>query len=123
MSAITDEPEGVVEPLKVLITLHDGMDSMDAIGPLSVFGWAQHDPQNAGKYQVFRCPDHSNTLATQGLTRCTIRRHQGIPHRLRGSAGARGHRPRCLIPRPYDLRRCHEASLRDRRPRHPRRQP
>lgn len=32
MSAITDEPEGHVEPLKVLITMHDGMDSMDVIG-------------------------------------------------------------------------------------------
>lgn len=47
MSAITDEPEGHVEPLKVLITMHDGMDSMDVIGPLEVFSWAQHDPHNA----------------------------------------------------------------------------
>ncbi|CZT21979.1 uncharacterized protein RCC_07848 [Ramularia collo-cygni] len=46
MSAITDELDEHVEPLKVLITLHDGMDSMDVIGPLEVFSSAQHDPQN-----------------------------------------------------------------------------
>ncbi|KAF2170749.1 hypothetical protein M409DRAFT_51013 [Zasmidium cellare ATCC 36951] len=46
MSAIVEEPEGYIEPLKVLITLHDKMDSMDAAGPLEVFGQAQHDPKN-----------------------------------------------------------------------------
>lgn len=56
MSAVIDDHEGI-EPLKVLITLHDGMDAMDAIGPLEVFSWAQHDPQNAGKYQALVCPD------------------------------------------------------------------
>ena len=48
MSAIVEEPEGYIEPLKVLITLHDNMDSMDAIGPLEVFAQAQHDPKNPG---------------------------------------------------------------------------
>lgn len=54
MSAITDELDEHVEPLKVLITLHDGMDSLDAIAPMEVFSWAQHDPQNAGKCQIPR---------------------------------------------------------------------
>lgn len=48
MSAIIDE--GPIEPLKVLITLHDNMDSMDAIGPLEVFSMAQHDPKNPGQH-------------------------------------------------------------------------
>lgn len=48
MSAIVEEPEGYNEPLKVLITLHDDMDSMDAIGPLEVFTGAQHNPKSTG---------------------------------------------------------------------------
>lgn len=46
MSAIVEEPEGHMEPLKVLITLHEGMDTMDVVGPLEVLSWAQHDPKN-----------------------------------------------------------------------------
>lgn len=45
MSAIVEEPE-VNEPLKVLITLHEGMDTLDATGPLEVFSHAQHDPKS-----------------------------------------------------------------------------
>ncbi|KAI5364911.1 Putative class I glutamine amidotransferase [Septoria linicola] len=45
MSAIVEEPADY-EPVKVLITLHEGMDTMDAMGPLEVFNWAQHDPSN-----------------------------------------------------------------------------
>ena len=48
MSAIVEEPEGHMEPLKVLITLHDGMDAMDVVGPLEVLSWAQHDAKNPG---------------------------------------------------------------------------
>jgi len=48
MSAIVEEPEGFHEPLKVLITMHEGMDSMDVIGPLEVFSTAQHDKDNTG---------------------------------------------------------------------------
>ncbi len=50
MSAIYEEPgEGEPnEPVKVLITLHEGMDAMDVVGPLEVFSWAQHDKQNPG---------------------------------------------------------------------------
>lgn len=48
MSAIVEEPDGSYEPVKVLITLHEDMDSMDAVGPLEVFSWAQHDKKNPG---------------------------------------------------------------------------
>lgn len=48
MSAIYEEPDSAPEPVKVLITLHEGMDVMDAMGPLEVFSWAQHDKKNSG---------------------------------------------------------------------------
>lgn len=48
MSAITEEPEGYVEPLKVLITTHDKCDTLDVTGPLEVFSTAQHDAKNPG---------------------------------------------------------------------------
>ena len=48
MSAIYEEPGDAHEPVKVLITLHEGMDAMDAVGPLEVFTWAQHDAKNPG---------------------------------------------------------------------------
>ena len=50
MSAIVEEPDGTWEPLKVLITMHEGMDTMDAVGPLEVFSVAQHEKNNPGKY-------------------------------------------------------------------------
>jgi len=43
MSAIVEESD---TPLNVLVCLYDGMDSMDAIGPLEVFNTAQHDAKN-----------------------------------------------------------------------------
>lgn len=49
MSAIVEEPEGFNEPLKVLITMHEGMDTMDAVGPLEVFSTALHEKGNPGK--------------------------------------------------------------------------
>lgn len=45
MSAIMEDPTDF-EPVRVLITLHEGMDTLDAMGPLEVFSQAQHDPQN-----------------------------------------------------------------------------
>ena len=54
MSAIYEEPDGSNEPVKVLITLNDGMDTMDAVGPLEVFSWAQHDKKNPGIACLFR---------------------------------------------------------------------
>ena len=48
MSAIYEEPDGANEPVKVLITLHDGMDTLDVAGPLEVFSSALHDKKNPG---------------------------------------------------------------------------
>ncbi|SMR57319.1 unnamed protein product [Zymoseptoria tritici ST99CH_1E4] len=71
MSAITEEPEGVFEPLKVLITLHDNMDTMDAVGPLEVFSWAQHDAKNPDSKAfrtIFAGPqEHVTTLQGASL--------------------------------------------------------
>ena len=61
MSAIYEEPDSAHEPVKVLITLHEGMDAMDAVGPLEVFSWAQHDKKNPGmsilriKFAILLC--------------------------------------------------------------------
>ena len=49
MSAIVEEPDGFYEPIKVLITLHEGMDTMDAIGPMEVFSLALHDKKVKGR--------------------------------------------------------------------------
>ena len=46
MSAIYEEPGEAMEPVKVLITLFEGMDAMDVVGPLEVLSWAQHDKKN-----------------------------------------------------------------------------
>ena len=46
MSAIAEDG---AQPLRVLITLHEGMDSMDAVGPLEVFANAQHEKNKPGK--------------------------------------------------------------------------
>lgn len=48
MSAIYEEPGEAFEPVKVLITLHDGMDAMDVVGPLEALSWAQHDKKDPG---------------------------------------------------------------------------
>ena len=47
MSAIYED-DSSPEPVKVLITLHEGMDSMDVVGPLEVFSCAQHDKKDKG---------------------------------------------------------------------------
>lgn len=49
MSAIIEE-DGHNEPVKVLITMHEGMDAMDAIGPLEVFTSAQHNAKDPGEF-------------------------------------------------------------------------
>nr|POE72785.1 protein dj-1 like [Quercus suber] len=43
MSAIHEDQDGPHDPLKVLITTHDGMDMMDLTGPMEVFSLAKHD--------------------------------------------------------------------------------
>jgi transcriptional regulator GlxA family with amidase domain len=63
MSAIIEE-DGSHEPLKVLITMHEGMNAMDVVGPLEVFSSAQHDPKNTGqsRQSVLRIPYSLLTL-------------------------------------------------------------
>ncbi|KXL48659.1 hypothetical protein M433DRAFT_63052 [Acidomyces richmondensis BFW] len=48
MSAIVEEGhDGTYpEPVKVLVAMFEGMDMLDALGPLEVFSWAQHDKNN-----------------------------------------------------------------------------
>ncbi|KAK4984968.1 hypothetical protein LTR66_008320 [Elasticomyces elasticus] len=70
MSAIAEE----TEPIKVLFTLHPGMDALDFVGPLEVMSWAQHDPKNA-ETKAFKCTFASaeeHTTAAQG---CSFRAH------------------------------------------------
>jgi len=62
MSAIVEEPDGFYEPIKVLITLHDDMDSMDAVGPLEVFNFAQHDKKNKGNLHSPCTHAHAHTM-------------------------------------------------------------
>jgi hypothetical protein len=47
MSAITESSDAH-EVIKVLFTLHPGMDALDFVGPLEVLTYAQHDPNNSG---------------------------------------------------------------------------
>ncbi|KXS95384.1 hypothetical protein AC578_1905 [Pseudocercospora eumusae] len=69
MSAIVEEPESF-EPLKVLITLHEGMDSMDAIGPLEVFTAALHDPKkpDSKAFRVIFAGPTEHVLTAQGAS-------------------------------------------------------
>ena len=53
MSAIYEEPDASNEPVKVLITLHNGMDTMDVAGPLEVFSQAQHNAKDPGKHFIW----------------------------------------------------------------------
>ncbi|KAK4539370.1 hypothetical protein LTR36_011000 [Oleoguttula mirabilis] len=70
MSAITEEPEGQHEPIKVLITMHEGMDSMDAIGPLEVFGAAQHEKKNPDTkaFRVMFAASEQHVVTAQGAS-------------------------------------------------------
>ncbi|EMC94095.1 hypothetical protein BAUCODRAFT_74723 [Baudoinia panamericana UAMH 10762] len=69
MSAIIEE-DGHYEALKVLITMHDGMDAMDVIGPLEVFSWAQHDPKNAESkaFRVIFAAAEEHVVTAQGAS-------------------------------------------------------
>ncbi|KAK5682964.1 hypothetical protein LTS10_004492 [Elasticomyces elasticus] len=53
MSAIIEEDGSGYEPVKVLIAMHEGMDTMDVVGPLEVFSQAQHDMKNP-EFKAFR---------------------------------------------------------------------
>jgi hypothetical protein len=66
MSAIIEEPDGAFpEPVKVLITTHEKMDTLDALGPLEVFMQALHDKNNEGMVKLWYFADtkcHSNNI-------------------------------------------------------------
>lgn len=50
MSAIAEDGDGTMpEPVKVLFTLHEGLDALDFIGPLEVLSHARHDINDPGK--------------------------------------------------------------------------
>jgi len=69
MSAIIEE-DGHHEPVKVLITMHEGMDAMDAIGPLEVFTWAQHDAKNpeSKAFRVIFAGATEHVVSAQGAS-------------------------------------------------------
>lgn len=70
MSAVVDEPEGTAQPLKVLITMHQGLDAMDLSGPLEVFSWAQHDSKDAATkaFQTVFVGRDEHVTSAQGAT-------------------------------------------------------
>jgi len=74
MSAIVEEPEGFNEPLKVLITMHYGMDTMDAVGPLEIFSTALHEKGNPDSkaFRVIFAGASEHTVTAQGAS---IRAH------------------------------------------------
>lgn len=48
MSAVVDSSDGPTETIKVLITLHPGFDLLDAVCPLEVLTYAQHNIKDSG---------------------------------------------------------------------------
>merc|ERR1712070_933754 len=69
MSAIVEEPDGFYEPIKVLITLHEGMDTMDAIGPMEVFRQGLHDKKvkESKAFRVIFAGKEQNTMTAQNI--------------------------------------------------------
>jgi len=49
MSAVVDSSDGPTETIKVLITLHPGFDLLDAVCPLEVLTYAQHNIKDPGQ--------------------------------------------------------------------------
>ncbi|WPG98520.1 Hypothetical protein R9X50_00131100 [Acrodontium crateriforme] len=73
MSAIYEEADSdfdVPEPIKVLIALFDGMDVMDAIGPLEAFSHALHQKgkKETAAFRTIFASDDEYTNTTQGAT-------------------------------------------------------
>jgi hypothetical protein len=53
MSAIAEDGDGTMpEPVKVLFTLHPGLDALDFIGPLEVLSHARHDINDPGRLHL-----------------------------------------------------------------------
>ena len=66
MSAIAEATGDKPDAVKVLITLHEGMDAMDVVGPLEVFSWAQHDKKDPGEW----CWHENRALPSHCLPSC-----------------------------------------------------
>lgn len=50
MSAIIPEDaEGTPEQIKVLFTMHEGLDALDLAGPLEILSNARHNIKDAGR--------------------------------------------------------------------------
>lgn len=54
MSAVVDSSDGPTETIKVLITLHPGFDLLDAVCPLEVLTYAQHNIKDPAT-KAFEC--------------------------------------------------------------------
>lgn len=56
MSAIIPEDgeAGDFEPVKVLFTLHQGLDALDFFGPLEILTYARHNMKDSGKHYPYK---------------------------------------------------------------------
>lgn len=56
--------------IKVLITLHPGMDAMDFVGPLEVLSYARHDINDpkTKAFQIAFCANEEHTVSAQGAS-------------------------------------------------------
>lgn len=103
MSAIVDEAgeSGPFEPIRVLISLHDGVDGMDVMGPLEVFSIAQHDRQ-----------DQCELLEHIRCLKLTLGSHQSFQDHLLWTKRVRPNCKWSWPALPYDPRRGHDSPLR-----------
>ncbi|KAF2769785.1 class I glutamine amidotransferase-like protein [Teratosphaeria nubilosa] len=70
MSAIVEEVDGQFpSPVNVLIATFDKFDTLDAIGPLEVFHWAQHEKHNEDSkaFNIAICGPESAVITSQGV--------------------------------------------------------
>jgi len=71
MSAIAEDGDGSMpEPVKVLFTLHQGLDALDFIGPLEVLSHARHDindPESKA-FEVTFVGDSEFVTSAQGVS-------------------------------------------------------
>jgi len=72
MSAvILEDGDGITpEPVKVLFTLHEGLDALDFIGPLEVLSNARHDNKDDTNkpFQITFCGDGEYVKSSQGVS-------------------------------------------------------
>ena len=99
MSAIYEEPDSAMEPVKVLITLFEGMDAMDVTGPLEVFHWAQHDKKKPGWSPFLQQDMYDQSIDLTGTCRV-----QGLPRPDRSRRSESRHSPGPRFRRRHDLR-------------------